>query len=368
MAKARKAAKDKERQKYSRRNRAEAAAVSRAAAGGAPAAAAPSAAALEAAKELLGRIARGNGSSLYPSTFPANGVLSDEQQTAIIQAIHEHGFISEEDEARIWSSFLETACTHKGPLKACAACGVRNVFEQATYKERAVSELSVFQCCEAAQVRLRSMPSVKLMRADGTEVECQLRNVHGVWRAPGPNSRFYHLHPDLVRTDATGAHHVDLCGACNTAASRKTPAVTDRSLAAGIDYGSYHNLCPENDLADVLPPLRMVEIQLMAPVREYHVVEKVVVNNNVRHKLMSHCISFFANGPAAVATNLANLYDPEKNGFYDYVRVLFVVTATKPDILAKKKGLHLTDLQVRAALEPRLQASHCASGLPLSRA
>jgi hypothetical protein len=309
----------------------------------------PSASALAAAKELLGRIARENGSDLYPNTFPDGGVLSDEQQAAIIAAVEEHGHISEEDKARIWASFLETSCTHKGTLKACAACGVRDVFEQAKYTERAVADLSVFLCCDAAQARLLSMPSVKLMREDGTQVDCELRNIHGVWRAPGPNSRFYHLHPELVRTDAIGGHHVQLCGACNTAASRKVPAVTDRSLAAGIDYGSYHNLCSEKDLADVLPALRMVEIQLLAPVREYHVVEKVVVNMNVRHKLMSHCISFFSNGPAAVATSLEDLYDPEKNGFYDYVRVLFVVSKDKEDILAKKRGLHLTDLQARLA-------------------
>jgi len=177
----------------------------------------------------------------------------------------------------------------KKPLLACASCGCRSF--ELEYHPANIDQLAIFRLNEAQIERYKSLGVYRAILSVYTDTDGTL----------------YNLHPELV-APATPSSPASawLCTECHTAVkANKVPLF---SVAAGLDFGRLSRLRllgPEYEI----PPLSLVEIFLLAPVRMYGCVVKATPGPASSLALHGHVISFPHDGPevCAKAVSLPNI-------------------------------------------------------------
>ena len=209
-------------------------------------------------------------------------------------------------------------------LPTCGACGCRE-YERGTctFRKRPVPELTTLQL---SGDELTSYLEIKLQHPIELPTSDDESGYFDVWRL---YSRFhdedtndvYYLHPEMVHEE-NGIFYTQLCNRCDR--SIKKNEIPTNSIADGKDFGCYRRIG--------LTPLNVTERAMLARVRLFNVVIKLVENNNgrsnyTRSKLCGHAIAFPHDSPSVVA----DMFSKER--MKDLLSVYFMCSDGKKDPL-----------------------------------
>ena len=230
-------------------------------------------------------------------------------------------------------------------LCACASCGIR--MAEHGYQCFSLDSLpNYFKLSEAERDDREKLGSIDLFSLSeagelvGGVAQTDLRKIVTCYSR---GDELYHLIPSLVEGDEqTGDLRVQLCSH-RCAARVKEPKADAQgrlippacSLAAGVDFGSLDGLFN-------LPPLTDIEKVLLADVRMYAMVVKVVAPSNRKKeqwqhmKLRGHTIFFVQSGTEAAQAFVERTIDQRVTD------LLHKVQATKKALAARRhrKSLH----------------------------
>ena len=107
-----------------------------------------------------------------------------------------------------------------------------------------------------------------LLTEAGDQFQVHLKNIRSFYAAGERD--FFHVHPELVETDAdTGCLTVCLCDTCSKAAAATNGRAPASSIAGGCDYGLLTRLGLE--LPSALETLGLADVRLYSLTAKVHV-------------------------------------------------------------------------------------------------
>ena len=218
-------------------------------------------------------------------------------------------------------------------LLSCSACGIRCYDEKYTQWLLSSSTGDKFKYATPDKELFRN----KLQDAEEVEIYVSATETKRVnpWKAKSfyisQSQEYYHFHPELVSLDNDNNEIITLCGDCN----RERDSLPPNSIAAGVDFGSFHRLG--------LVPLNLQEETVLSFVRLFITIFKISsnrtgrVNVNVNYMQKIHAILFGHDCPHMVAERLGEVIDLiNADSLMETMLVLFYDSHGRYDTLVKR--------------------------------
>ena len=218
-------------------------------------------------------------------------------------------------------------------LLSCSACGIRCYDEKYTQWLLSSSTGDKFKYATPDKELFRN----KLQDAEEVEIYVSATETKRVnpWKAKSfyisQSQEYYHFHPELISLDNDNNEIITLCGDCN----RERDSLPPNSIAAGVDFGSFHRLG--------LVPLNLQEETVLSFVRLFITIFKISsnrtgrVNVNVNYMQKIHAILFGHDCPHMVSQRLGEVIDLiNADSLMETMLVLFYDSHGRYDTLVKR--------------------------------